>query len=304
MRTRNLAKSRPGITIIEVLVALCCVCLVLFILMPAFSSRPRINSRSVRDSTQIRGVHQGMVLFAASNRDKYPMPSIDDKDNKTIATDDPSSKDTTANIYSMLIYGNYFSPELMVSPAEQSGNIAIDTDYHLTTPPNTIDPANALWDPTFAADFTNTKVISNTSYAHHIPAADRHDRWNSTLQSTEAIVGNRGPQITAVLLAKSNPPIPLPQFTIPNSITLQIHGSRTTWEGNIAYNDNHVNFETNVFTDAATYPLASPTPNAKPRTKPDVFFFDEPDANNRDNAFMSIFTKAGPTTNDFSAIWD
>ncbi|MFO0856735.1 MAG: hypothetical protein U0640_05170 [Phycisphaerales bacterium] len=302
MRTRSLVKSRPGTTIIEVLVAISCGCIILFLVMvPALTPRRSHCTRQIKDSTQIRGVHQGMVLFAASNRDKYPMPSIDDKDNKTIAAPDPSSKDTTANIYSMLIYGNYFSPELMASPAEQSANIEVDTDYHLTTPPNTIDPANALWDPTFAADFTNPKVKGNTSYAHHFPAADRHDRWNNTLQSNEAIVGNRGPQITAV---DSSSKTIKPQFAIPNSVTLSIHGSRTTWEGNIAYNDNHVNFETNVFTDAATYPLASPTPNAKPIYKPDVFFFDEPDANNRDNAFMSIFTKAGPTTNDFSAIWD
>ena len=302
MRSCLRSTLRPGLTIIDVLVTITCIALILLLIgvvLPGRGSR-RIP-RQLRDSTQIRGVHQGMVLFAASNRDKYPMPSIDDKDNKTIAAPDPSSKDTTANIYSMLIYGNYFSPELMVSPAEQSASIEIDADYHLTTPPNTIDPANALWDPTFAADFTNTKVMGNTSYAHHIPAADRHDRWNSTLQSTEAILGNRGPQITAV---DSSSKTIKPQFAIPNSITLQIHGSRTTWEGNIAYNDNHVNFETNVFTDAATYMLAKPTPNAKPIYKPDVFFFDEPDANNRDNAFMSIFTKAGPTTNDFTAIWD
>ena len=28
------------------------------------------------------------------------------------------------------------------------------------------------------------------------------------------------------------------------SNTLLIHGGRTTWEGNIAYNDNHITFET------------------------------------------------------------
>ncbi len=303
MRTQHHRRlPRPGTTIIDVLVAMCCGCVFLImILLPVMSPRRCCGSRQMKDSTQVRGVHQGMILFAQSNRDKYPLPSIDDKENFTIAADDATSKDTTANIYSMLIYGNYFSPELLVSPAEQNANIEIDTDYHLATPPNTIDPAKALWDPTFAADFTNSKIKSNTSYAHHIPAPDRHDRCKSTLQSTEAILGNRGPQVTAV---DSSSKTIKPQFTIPNSVTLSIHGGRTTWEGNIAYNDNHVNFETNVFTDAATYTLAPPSPNAKPRYLPDVFFFDEPDANNRDNAFMSIFTKSGPTTTDFNAIWD
>jgi hypothetical protein len=60
-----------------------------------------------------------------------------------------------------------------------------------------------------------------------------------------------------------------------NSNTLLIHGGRTTWEGNIAYNDNHVNFETR--------PTPRPSPSPSPasplasRTKPDNVFVNEND---------------------------
>lgn len=243
-----------------------------------------------------------MVLWAQSGRDEYPLPSFSDTGNYVLSVDDATQKDTTANIYSLLIFGNYFSPELLVSPSEQSPDIQIDTDYNFTSPPSALNPSMALWDPAFSADFTDGK-IGNTSYAHHIPASDRRSRWASTLQSDQAIVGNRGPEVSAVHLAKSTRPIP--QFNIPsNSVTLQIHGGRTTWEGNIAYNDNHVNFETNVFSDNAVYKETPPTPGAMPRKIPDIFFFDEPNAVNNDNAFLSIFTKAGPTTKDFKPIWD
>jgi hypothetical protein len=80
-----------------------------------------------------------------------------------------------------------------------------------------------------------------------------------------------------------------------NSLTFLIHGSRTKWEGNIGYNDNHVNFETTL--DAgATYT------GAGGKKRPDLLFLDEPDF--PDNNFLGIFTTAGPERKDFTSIWD
>ena len=43
------------------------------------------GGRLVKDSTQIRGIHQGMVLWAQNNKDQYPLPSVIDAHNDTVA---------------------------------------------------------------------------------------------------------------------------------------------------------------------------------------------------------------------------
>ena len=64
-----------------------------------------------------------------------------------------------------------------------------------------------------------------------------------------------------------------------SSITLAIHGSRNTWEGHIAYNDNSVRFETDP---APTHnPFTFVTGTNPPRTsnpQPDNLFVSEDDA--------------------------
>ncbi len=302
MPTKADIPRRPGLTLIEVLVGCACVAVLLVLALLALGQAPS-TARQVKDSRQIASVHQGFVLWQQCGSPGYPLPSNMDGGNYTVFEQEKHAKNTTANIYSLLIFENFFSPEILVSPAEQSSNITIDTDYRLTSPPTAVDPSLARWDPAFNADFSGNKN-GNTSYAHTVPT--NKTRWENSLQSNEAILGNRGPEITTVQTTASfsGSITPTPQFANPNSITNQIHGHRASWEGNIAFNDNHVEFFKNVYSTAATYEAAAFTPKSKKRQIPDVFFFDEPDAVNNDNSYLGIFTKAGPTTKDFNAIWD
>ncbi len=77
--------------------------------------------------------------------------------------------------------------------------------------------------------------------------------WRDTSVSVHAVLANRGP---AYEPADQSPTadwrlLPAsaqisPDFASPvgrGSNTLLIHGSRNTWEGNVAYNDNRVIFE-------------------------------------------------------------
>ncbi len=61
----------------------------------------------LKDATQTRGIHQAFVLWGQTNRDMYPLPSLHDSQNQTVNTDLPASKDTTANIYSILLYNSF-----------------------------------------------------------------------------------------------------------------------------------------------------------------------------------------------------
>ena len=71
-------KNRKGFTLIELLVVIAIIALLIGILLPALG-KARAAARQIKCSTQVRGIHQGMVLFAQNNGDRYPLPSSYDK---------------------------------------------------------------------------------------------------------------------------------------------------------------------------------------------------------------------------------
>lgn len=282
-----------GFTLVELAVLVVVAVLLMAILLPVFGPGRCCGSRQFKDSANIRGIHQGMVLFAQNNNERYPLPSVLDKSNNTLALPegvDPTTKDTTSNIFSLLIYGTFFGPEICVSPAESNGAITMFSGYQFAEPTGTPNPKQALWDPAFNADFTAAKG-GHFSYAHSMPGGPRLDVWKNTFQAGEAVVGNRGPLISgidakhaAAFDARSN--------------TLLIHGSRTAWEGNIAYNDNHVAFESTLA------PESCPYTNDQGKTWFDHLFFNEADDPTGLNNFLGNYNAAGPTPGAFKTIWD
>ena len=302
-------RSRPrgpaAFTIIELLVVIVVITAIVVVFFPG---PPKYSSaRQLKDSVQIRGIQQGMSMWASANKDKYPMPSVLDAANHTIATDSPESKDTMANVLSILVYNGYFPPELLVSPAEANPNIQIFKTYQYESPyaaagadsPNPaegVDKSKALWDPALSVDFTNGKT-GHTSYAMALPAGPRSASWGNTSNATTAVLGNRGPQIKS--LTKGSSPKVSATLVNPNSNTLLIHGRRTTWEGTIAYNDNHVNFETDVF--ACGDRVYKDTQGIK---WDDCLFENEADDPTDTNNYLTIYTTAGKETKHFTPIWD
>lgn len=286
-----------GLTVVEVIAIVVVVVILVGILLPAMG-RPNHHggSRQLKDQTQVRGIVQAMSLWAQNNGDQYPLPSLVDKDNATVA-DIGATKNTTANIFSLLVFNGCIPTEICVSPAESNGKMEVFTKYALEKPPTAVNPEKALWDPSFNADFTGDKQ-SHLSYANLQPFGPRAKRWGSTMVATDAQVGNRGPEIKEIQRRRSSfTPIPM----LNDSNTYLIHGGRKTWEGNIAYGDTHVNFETSMIGDD---PQVWPHYEGKAGRTPDCLFFDEPDDVKRDNVFMSIFTKAGAEAKDWKAIWD
>jgi len=300
--SRRSRSSSCGFTLTEVIVAIVIAFVVAIVLMPAFSRRSHGGGRQIKDSTQIRGIHQGMILWAQNNNDRYPLPSEVDKNDHTVASNgDPESKDTTANIMSMLIFNGFFSPEHCVSPAESNGNIKIFDGYQYTDPEAAAgaDKKLALWDPAFSADFTDEVTGGHFSYGHAIPNGPARSKvWSNTFQATEAILGNRGPEVSTVTNGRKRDVTA--KYRIPSSNTLLIHGGRTTWEGYIAFNDNHVNFETDVFTKDNGVGYA----DAEGNVWDDCLFFDEAADVKGTNNFLGMFIGAGKTSSEFKPIWD
>lgn len=308
MHTRKTpAHSRRGlsrvelIAIIAVVAGVICIALcagMAGIMLPALA-KARSSARQIKCGTQVRNTIQAMTIFAQGNRDSYPLPSLLDTKNQTVQ-DVGRAKDTSGNILSILIYNNSISPELLYCPSESSVSIAIDTNYQNSNPTAAVSPANALWDPAFRCDFTSG--VGNNSYAMLMangdtsaPEKDADARarlkfWSNTFNALEPVFGNRGPLVTgrdaagnAVYNTRSN--------------TMLIHGGRTTWEGNIGYNDNHVNFETRMDPQGVVYRTAG-------GNRPDIIFFDEPNDTNGENKFLGIWIKAGTLAKEYKGIND
>src|SRR5690606_1810082 len=119
--------------------------------------------------------------------------------NTTISTTPGEQKNSTGNIFSLLIYTGGISVELTINPAESNTqSVVLDHNYQFDNPTNAAQPANALWAPSYAGTALDTgagrpAMTSNNSYAHVLPFGKRKSRWQGAFTATEAVVGDRGP---------------------------------------------------------------------------------------------------------------
>jgi hypothetical protein len=284
-----------GFTQVELAAVVLVLAMLGFLAFILVSPTRRCGARQLHDATQVRGIHQAMTVWAQNNRDCYPLPSQIDLANATVPEQGPA-KNTTSNIMSILLWNGSISAETLYSPAEASSNIRVYEDYQFNSPKAAVDPAHALWDPGLSADFTSPKG-GHISYAHRLPSGPRLSIWTGTERGAtamQATLGNRGPQITAATPGRGSSVKPV--LANPSSATFLIHGRPDRWEGNIAFNDNHVDFLTALH--------ASEYTTAAGAARHDLLFYDEPDDPKGANDFLAIFPKAGPMPKDFRAIWD
>jgi type II secretory pathway pseudopilin PulG len=292
-------KGRRGFTVVELCVVVLVVgalCAALFVLL----SGDRRQQRVVKDGTQIRGIHQGLVMLASS-MDSYARPSMFDTMGAAVSGPQ-ESKDTTSNVISLLIFSGFFKPDICVSPSETNPAIRIDTKYEYANPKGAVLPAQAHWDPGFSADFTavNPARPAGFSYAHLLPFGKRGElKWNNSFNSNDAIISNRGPKVSSATFGKA--PFVVPTFDL-KSNTLLIHGGRSTWEGNVVYNDNSLVFETSMASAGKLRSYFNVGPSKMRGQWDDLLFYEEPEDTEHTDNFLVNVNKIGE--NGPELIWD
>lgn len=188
------------------------------VLPPPLGGR-RHNPRRFQNGTQVRGIQQGMVLYAQGNKNHYP--GFDKfGNNQTFASNianvpdfiaaDFSATNPTAAVYAILLNGSYFTPEYAISPLEPNKVKAMPGSTPITT-------ANYSYALLSVAD----------------PTADKGRRaeWFDTQNSQTPIAGDRSKAID-------------PRMTTTSIHVKATSTSSSDWQGNVVWNDNHVTFET------------------------------------------------------------
>ena len=220
--------SRPrGFTLIELLVVIAIIALLIGILLPALA-RARSNAKFLTCSTRVNQVHKGMILFANDFGGTYPKPVKISPTTAALGGQGQAAQtgNSSANFYSYMIFNTYYSPEVVTCPGDSSSNLVIKTDYRYGTLDDQGWDTNWLWDPAFSCDIATANKISNASYATLAPAGSRYNaEWADSLNSNYAVVSDRGPRDG------------IPDKKSP---TYLFHGARTSWLGNVGYNDGHV----------------------------------------------------------------
>jgi len=88
-----------------------------------------------------------------------------------------------------------------------------------------------------------------------MPYGKQRIKWTNSFEAKEAVIGNRGPIYTGK--ADVGWTVVTNSKYGDGSFTNLIHGARSTWEGNVGFNDAHVDFDTRPDPDSIPWSFTS-----------------------------------------------
>ena len=310
-------KQRRGFTLIELLTVMAIIALLVGLLLPALA-QARSKALMIKDQTQIKQIHLAWTTFSRDYDGIYPTPGLINRlpDPMLGGLDKPGRgpedihANTSAAMYSACIMGNYFTPQILVAPTEPSGFVAVKDDYNWSV----YDPLGDIYwdadeDGNSSADFPEyipfaTRLegpmagrLCNTSYAHMPIVGDRKTReWRDTLNSQWAVIGNRGVRDGD----DTN------EEVYYGSVTLEFHGGRKEWVGNIGFNDNHVELLHTFYPAGLNYLGDDVGGGGDTTTNPDNIFKNDTESNNSGEGhdiWLTLVSEIN-AVDDIQAEWD
>ncbi|MCZ6836550.1 MAG: hypothetical protein O7G85_12310 [Planctomycetota bacterium] len=229
MKSNRASRAFTSTELVVVLVCLVIFGVIALTQFPPFSAST-IN-RPLKEKTQIKLIHQAMLIFADFNNGRLPTPGLLSApfpvESEFMQGADPHdhSQNHTSSLYSSMIAMEYFGTDLLISPVENSSGIREAVDYNF----DAYQPSEgSFWDPEFKAHVGDHAIGSNVSYAHLSLCGDRWSRnWRSDANPATPVLGNRG--------TKNGEYDTENYFRSP---TLEFHGPRDQWIGYLALADN------------------------------------------------------------------
>lgn len=219
-------QTRQGFTLIELLVVISIIALLIAILLPALGAARR-TARRMQNSTQLRGIHQGLVTYANSNKNNFAGL---DSSGDVVADSDPTTGssgrgDFIQARYWILLTGDFFTPDYAISPSETK----TVTEWVEGTGATV---AAVEWDATggtkhYSYAMLQFAAVSGTDLSVNANTTARGAEWKQTLNSQAIVISDRniGAGTGAALQS------------------IHTDAGDEKWAGSVLWNDNHVGYE-------------------------------------------------------------